>query len=153
LISEKRPSTRRINFSPILLSVIGASLLLLLLAGEISAADWRIYAGTDEGQFYYDAESVAHPADGVVHLRHKANFSENGVRRIAEAFGKEYEDLAYSISVREINCSERKIRSLGVTYFSKTGKSLDAAVDSRTEWHPIEPTAVIEGLYQMVCKE
>jgi hypothetical protein len=118
----------------------------------MAAADWRIYAGTDEGQFYYDAESLAHPAEGVVNLRHRANFSENGIRRIAEIFGKDYEDLAYSISVREINCREKKIRSLGVTYFSKTGKPLDAAVDSQTEWHPIEETAVIEGLYQMVCK-
>ena len=136
-----------------ILPIFATISLLLLLPRDLPAADWRIYAGTDEGQFYYDAESVAHPATGIIHLRHKASFSENGVRRIVEAFGKEYEDLAYSISVREINCSERKIRSLGVTYFSKSGKALDAAIDSRTEWHPIEQTAVIEGLYQMVCKE
>ena len=56
-------------------------------------------------------------------------------------------------SRREINCPERKIRSLGVTYFAKTGKPLDAAIDSQTEWHAIEQTAVIEGLHQMVCKK
>jgi hypothetical protein len=136
-----------------ILSIFAAISLLPILPRDLPAADWRIYAGTDEGQFYYDAESVTHPAKDVVHLRHKASFSESGIRRIAEVFGKEYEELVYSISVREINCSERKIRSLGVTYFSKSGKALDAAIDSRTEWHTIEPTAVIEGLYQMVCKE
>jgi hypothetical protein len=40
-----------------------------------------------------------------------------------------------------------------VTYFSKNGKALDVAIDSKTEWHPIAQTAVIEGLFQMVCKE
>lgn len=153
MISEIRASTRRANFPTAFLSVPVAFLLIFLFAGEIPAAEWRIYAGTDEGQFYYDAQSLTYPAQGVVHLRHKANFSANGIRRLAEALGKEYDDLAYSISVREIDCREKKIRSLGVTYFSKTDKPLDAAVDSRTEWHPIEKTAVIEGLYQMVCKE
>jgi hypothetical protein len=141
----------KVSFST--LSIAAAISISLILPRVLPAADWRIYAGTDEGQFYYDAESVTHPARDMVHLRHKASFSESGVRRIAEVFGREYEDLAYSISIREINCSERKIRSLGVTYFSKSGKALDAAIDSRTEWHPIEQTAVIEGLYQIVCKE
>jgi hypothetical protein len=141
------------NFFALLLSLSGITVLFFSVAPESPGADWRIYAGTDEGQFYYDAESVTRPAEGIVHFRHRANFSENGVRRIAEAFGREYEDLSYSISVREINCPERKIRSLGVTYFSRAGKPLDAAVDSQTDWHPIEPTAVIEGLYQMVCRQ
>ncbi len=148
-----RSPTQGANFFTAILSIIGAFSFIILIPGEIPAADWKIYAGTDEGQFYYDAESLAHPAQGIVHMRHKASFSENGIRRIMKAFGKEYEDLAYSISVREINCPERKIRSLGVTYYSKTGKPLDAAIDSQTEWHSIEQTAVIEGLYQMVCKE
>ena len=148
-----RSPTPGMKASVFILSIVAAISLLLILPRNLLATDWRIYAGTDEGQFYYDAESVTHPAKDMVHLRHKASFSESGIRRIAEVFGKEYEDLAYSISIREINCSERKIRSLGVTYFSKSGKALDAAIDSRTEWHTIEQTAVIEGLYQMVCKE
>jgi hypothetical protein len=148
-----RSPTQGAAVTTALLSIIGTIFLFLLLPSEMPAADWRIYAGTDEGQFYYDTESVARPAKGMVHLRHKADFSQNGIRRIVEAFGKEYEDLAYSISVREIDCPERKIRSLGVTYFTKPGKPLDVAIDSQTEWHTIEQTAVIEGLHQMVCKE
>jgi hypothetical protein len=117
-----------------------------------SAADWRIYAATDEGQFYYDAENTTHLSVGMVHFRHKTIFSENGIARAVEAFGADYQHLAYSISVREIDCSEKKIRSLGVTYFSKDEKILDAAIDPKSEWHPIEPTAMIEGLFQNLCK-
>jgi hypothetical protein len=117
-----------------------------------SAADWRIYAGTDEGQFYYDAENTTHLSVGMVHFRHKTVFSENGIARAVEAFGTDYQHLAYSISVREMDCSEKKILSLGVTYFSRDGKTLDAAIDPKSEWHPIEPTAMIEGLFQNLCK-
>ena len=147
-------TTSRVKAPPFILSILATFSLLLLLPQDLAAEDWKIYAGTDEGRFYYDTESVVQPAKDIIHLRHKASFSENGVRRIVEILGEEeYKDLDYSISVREINCSEKKIRSLGVTYFSKSGKALDAAVDFRTEWHPIEQTAVIEGLYQMVCKQ
>jgi hypothetical protein len=117
-----------------------------------SAADWKIYAGTDEGQFYYDAENITHLSVGMVHFRHKTVFSENGIARAVEALGTDYQHLEYSISVREIDCSEKKVRSLGVTYFSKDGKTLDAAIDPKSEWHPIEPTAMIEGLFQNLCK-
>jgi hypothetical protein len=135
---------------------------VLLISGVIffpifllhaSSADWRVYAGTDEGQFYYDAESITHPSPDTVHFRHKVIFSEKGIKRAVESFGKEYEKLAYSISVREINCSEKKVRSLGVTYFTEEGITLDMAVDTKAEWHIIEPTAVIEGLYQRVCRQ
>ena len=130
---------------------IGTMIFAFLSPLETFAADWKIYAGTDEGLFYYDAESITHPSAGMVHFRHKATFSEKGIRRVVEALGQEYQNLAYSLSVREINCSEKKIRSLGVTYFSKDGKTLDVAVDSKSEWHAIEPTAMIEGLFQKLC--
>ena len=147
-----RSPIQGIKTPALFLSLIAAISISLLLSQDLPAADWKVYAGTDEGLYYYDTESLTYPAKDVVHLRHKATFSESGIRRLAETFGKEYEDLVYSISVREINCAERKIRSLGVSYFSKNGNTLDAAIDARTEWHAIEQTAVIEGLYQIVCK-
>jgi hypothetical protein len=153
LASERRSSRPGIRFSAALLFFAAAFLPNPLSGREAPAADWKIYAGTDEGRFYFDAESLVSSGKGIVHLRHRANFSASGVRRIAEAFGKEYKDLAYAISIREINCPEKKIRSLGVTYFSKTGEALDAAVDSQAEWFPIDPNAVIEGLYQEICRE
>jgi hypothetical protein len=136
-----------------IIAFIGAMIFAFLCPLKTFAADWKIYAGTDEGLFYYDAESITHPSAGVVHFRHKATFSEIGIGRVVEAFGQEYKNLAYSISVREMNCSEKKVRSLGVTYFSTDGKTLDVAVDAKAEWHPIEPTAMIEGLFQKLCKQ
>jgi hypothetical protein len=137
---------------PLIVVFIGTMIFPSLSPLQTFAADWKIYAGTDEGLFYYDEESITHPSAGMVHFRHKATFSEKGIARIVDALGKEYQYLAYSISVREMNCSEKKIRSLGVTYFSKDGRTLDVAIDSKSEWHPIEPSAMIEGLFQKLCR-
>jgi len=154
-LKSERPLKRRGQNKFYLLGALISIALIsfsFFLPHRVSAADWQIYAGTDEGQFYYDAESITHPSAGTVHFRHKTVFSEKGIARAVEAFGTDYQHLAYSISVREINCSEKKIRSLGVTYFSKDGKTLDVAIDPKSEWHPIEPTAMIEGLFQNLCK-
>jgi len=115
-------------------------------------ADWKIYAGTNEGQFYYDEESITRPSPGVVYFRHKVIFSENGVRRFVDSLGSSYENLSYAISVREIHCAEKKVRSLWVTYFSDNGDVLDRAIDPNSEWHEIESSAMIAGLHQRVCK-
>jgi hypothetical protein len=126
---------------------------LLLPFAEAGGADWRVYAGTDDGIFYYDAENVIRPSNDTVRIWHKVVFSEKGIRGAVNTFGKDYENLDYSISLREINCVEKKIRSLSVTYYSKEGAVLDSAVDYGAEWHAIDPMAIIEGLYQRVCKK
>ncbi len=145
----QRPIMKSSFFS---MALLLSGVLSLLFLSDAFPADWRIYAGTDEGQFYYDEESITRPSPDVVYFRHKVIFSEKGVHHFAESLGKDYENLSYAISVREILCSEKKIRSLGVTYFSNTGDVLDQAIDSHSEWHLIEPSAMIEGLYQIICK-
>jgi hypothetical protein len=42
--------------------------LLILGNAEVWGADWRHYATTDKGQFYYDKESVTLPTKGVVRV-------------------------------------------------------------------------------------
>ncbi len=144
---ESNPSHR---FLALIIS--GFVFLSAISPVEISASDWKIYAGTDEGQFYYDEASITHPSPDAVHFRHKVIFSEKGIRRFVEALGKDYENLSYSISVREILCAEKKVRSLGVIYYSNEGIVLDQAIDSTPEWFAIESSAMIAGLYQRVCK-
>jgi Surface-adhesin protein E len=154
LISKIWLRNQKSNLPHLFLTIvlIGTMIFVFFPPQHAFAAEWKIYAGTDEGLFYYDAESITQLSAGIVHFRHKATFTEQGIGRVVEALGQEYQNLAYSISVREMNCSEKKIRSLGVTYFSTDGKTLDVAVDFQSEWHFIEPTAMIEGLFQKLCK-
>jgi hypothetical protein len=118
---------------------------------EALGADWKAYGGSDDGVFYYDAENMTHPSKNVVRVHHKVIFSEKGIRGAVKALGKDYENLGHAISLREIDCSEKMIRSLSVIYYSKTGAVLDFAIDYEAEWHGIDPMAIMEGLYQRVC--
>jgi hypothetical protein len=148
-----RPNMQDLKSGPFFWTLfITGALFFLLFSPDGFPADWKIYAATDEGQFYYDEESIIHPFAGTVKFRHKVVFSEKGIRHFAESLGSDYENLSYAVSVREILCSEKKVRSLGVTYFSNNGDVLDQAIDSESEWHWIESSAMIAGLYQKVCK-
>jgi hypothetical protein len=133
------------------ISVISVA-LALLGSTEAGGTDWKAYGGTNDGVFYYDTENIIHPSKNIIRFWHKAIFSEAGLREAVNTFGKDYENLDHSISLREINCSEKKIRSLAVTYYSNVGAILDSAMDYEAEWHRIDSEAIIESLYQRLCE-
>jgi hypothetical protein len=136
------------------LSVVSVILVALALLGSTEAwgTDWKAYGGTDDGVFYYDTEHINHPSKNIIRFWHKVIFSEKGIREAVNTFGKDYENLGYSISLREINCSEKMIRSLAVTYYSNAGAVLDSAMVYEGEWRNIDSAAIIESLYQRLCK-
>ncbi len=126
--------------------------LVLLGSTEAWTTDWKAYGGTNDGVFYYDAENITNPSKNIIRFWHKTIFSEAGIREAVNSFGKDYENLDHSISLREINCSEKKIRSLAVTYYSNAGAVLDSAMDYEAAWHMIDSEAIIESLYQRLCE-
>lgn len=136
------------------LSFMSVIFVALALLGSIEAwgADWKAYGGTDDGVFYYDPENIDHPSKSIIRFWHKVIFSQKGIREAVNTFGEDYENLRDSISLREINCSEKKIRSLAVTYYSNAGAVLDSAMVYEAEWHFIDSAAIIESLYQRLCK-
>jgi hypothetical protein len=79
-------------------------------------------------------------------------FPAKGILGLVGTFGQDYENLGHSISLREINCPEKLIRSFRITDYSKAGEVLDPAVDYGAEWYFIDPKAIAEGLYQIVSK-
>jgi Surface-adhesin protein E len=136
------------------LSFIGVISVALVLLGSTGAwgADWKAYGGTNDGLFYYDTENITHPSKNIIRFWHKTIFSEAGIREAVNTFGKDYENLDHAISLREINCPEKMIRSLAVTYYSNTGAILDSAMNYEAEWQFMDSAAIIESLYQRLCE-
>ena len=125
--------------------------IALLGSTEVWGEEWKAYGGTNDGVFYYDTENITHPSKNIIRFWHKVIFSEKGIREAVNTFGKDYENLDHSLSLREINCSEKKIRSLAVTYYSNTGAILDSAMNYEAEWQFMDSAAIIESLYQRLC--
>jgi hypothetical protein len=126
--------------------------LVLLGSTEVWGEDWKAYGGTNGGVFYYDTENITHPSKNIIRFWHKTIFSEAGIREAVKTFGKDYENLDESISLREIDCPQKMIRSLAVTYYSNTGAVLDSAMNPEADWQFIGSAAIIESLYQRLCE-
>jgi len=134
-----------------IMSVISVA-LALLGSTEVWGEDWKAYGGTNDGVFYYDTENMTHPSKNIIRFWHKTIFSEAGIREAVKTFGKDYENLDHSTSLREIDCPKKMIRSLAVTYYSNIGAILDTAMNAEAEWQFMDSEAIIESLYQRLCK-
>jgi hypothetical protein len=132
---------------------LGVILIGLAIFGyaEVWGADWKLY-GTDANVLtYYDAESITRPSENIVRVWVRWDYTEKGVSDWVRTFGKEYENLSHTISLWEINCSEKKNRGLSLVDYDHKGDVIPS-IHSPGEWKFIFPDSIGESLYKKVCK-
>ena len=118
---------------------------------EVWATDWRLFDFDDEETDYYDAESVTRPFRNIVRVWIRSDFTEKGIIEKVKQLGKEYVDVEYAMSEEEIDCLDRKRRTLSVNVYSKGGKIIYS--NSREgRWDYIPSGGMGEFLYKAVCK-
>jgi hypothetical protein len=71
---------------------------------------------------YYYTKNITHPSKNVVRVWERWNLTEKGVLAWVQELGKEYENLSHFIILWEINCAEKKSRSLSETSYDNKGK-------------------------------
>ena len=125
--------------------------LIIVSIGDVYGADWRLYDSNDLRQSYYNADSMTRPSKNIVKVWVRWNFTEKGVMDMVRSVGKKLEKLEYSISLNEINCAEKKSRSLSETSYDNKGKVIISS-SSPKEWDFIIPESMHESLYKEVCK-
>ncbi len=130
---------------------VGLIGLIIFTCAEVWGADCKVYAKEDNFTSYYDAEGITTPFKNIVRVRIKNEFTEKGVAEAVKRFGKKYENINYSIALKEISCSNKKGNNLFLTYYSKGEKAM-FTYSSESEWNPIVPESVGEALYNAVCK-
>jgi len=65
--------------------------------------------------------------------------------------GKDAANLSHTVSLEEINCLDKKTRSLSLTYYSKEGRVLYND-SGESKWSYILPDSTWEILWKAVCK-
>ncbi len=135
----------------IILLFIGVA---ILGCEEAWAKDWRQYAKTDLYECFYDAEDVIRSSQDTVEVWTKLEYPQKGVIDMLIKFGKHYENLSYSLELREINCAEKKYRLLSITAYSAEGNTLytDQAGSRPPPWKAISRESVEESLYKVLCR-
>ena len=136
-------------------SRVGVILIGLALFGyaEVWGADWKLYSSSDNGTFYYDAESIIRPSRDVVRVWEKMFYSEKGVIDVVRKMGDKFKTLNYSVNLMEFHCAENKMRLLSSIDYSTDGGSLNIADYQDSEWNVLPPWGVGEELLKVICKQ
>jgi hypothetical protein len=114
---------------------------------EVRGADWKYMGESKDGAYHYDATSVTRSSRNIVRVRIRLEYNDKGVIGMVREFGKDFENLKYTIGLDEINCPDKKMRNLTLTHYSKEGKIIFTG-SSQGEWHYV-PSG---SFYNAVCK-
>jgi hypothetical protein len=128
---------------------------------EVWGADWKYFSSTDLYECFYYAGSMTRytdiaggPPRNIVRVWIKLEYTEKGIDGMVKKFGKEYENLSYSLQLWEIHCSLKKQQILSITEYSVEGNVLNTKpTKSRpSSWKSFSRESVGESLYKTVCK-
>ena len=119
---------------------------------EALGADWKQVRSAGSAIVYYDAEEITPSSKDIVKVSTKWAYTEKGIKNAKEIFGKNYENLSYSIKSYEFSCKDKTSRILLITDYNKDGTVISSDSKTNPEWSRISQESVLESLYKMVCK-
>jgi hypothetical protein len=110
-----------------LLVKLGVILIGLAIFGcaGMRGAHWIFFSSTDlyEG-FYYVSESHF-LYKGTVRVWIKLEYTKKGIAEYVKKFGKDYENLSYSLQLWEIVCPKKEQRILSISQYSVEGNLIN----------------------------
>jgi len=135
-------------------AVISLFLALMWVTCEAaSAKDWRFYTRSEFGLYEYNAEDVRHfSKDHLVRVHQKMVLSDKGKTNLVRKLGRGYENVKELILLREIDCTDKKSRILGLIYYSENGEVVNRESYEPIGWDAIISDSVDDILYQVVCE-
>ena len=118
----------------------------------MSAPTWRFYAKSEFGLYQYEARHFSHASESLVRVQQKLILSDRSRNDLVGELGKESQNVKEIIVLREIDCTGRKSRILGLAYFSDSGSIIKREFYEPNEWDSILPDSVDDGLYRAICE-
>ncbi len=137
------------TWQPVIYLMLG---LLLATYVDVSAEDWRFYARSEFGLYQYDAEDVSHLSQPLFSVHQKLILTDRGASHLVRELGKEYENARQIVTLREVDCSGKKSRIVGLTYCTENGLVIRSESYDLAEWDSITPDSVDDALYVVVCE-
>ena len=117
-----------------LLKSLSVKLAVVLIIGMaiigcagVRETRWKLLRSTDlyEAFYYVSKSHLLYKATVLVSV--KLEYTEKGVAAYVREFGKEYENLSYSLQLWEVDCRGRTERMSSSSQYSATGNMIKPA--------------------------
>jgi len=130
--------------------------IILLLANQAWAADWKFFASSGSGDVYYDKNSIVKVNKNIVRVRTKKTYSEKGkleeysfLKSLDKAPGNPY-ILSHELKLLEIECLNKKIKISSDRICDKRGHVV-TTTQSYSKLNDIVRKSSDEELQNIVC--
>jgi hypothetical protein len=101
--------------------------LIIFTHVEVWGADWKFVSSTDLYKGFYYGEKMTKPYKGIslVRVWVKLEYTEKGIAEYVKKFGKDYENLSYSLELWDIDCKTRRYIIWSTTQYSIKGNIIN----------------------------
>jgi hypothetical protein len=113
----------------------------------VRGAHWKFFSSTDMYEGFYYEEKMTRSYKDVVKVWIKLEYTEKGIAEHVKAFGKDYENLSYSLQFWEIDCPSKKQRMLSFKQYSAEGNILSTKQEKKRFTESLG-----KSLSETVCK-
>jgi len=147
-----------VKFLSVKLGVILIIGLAIFGNAEVRGEDWKLLNSNEKASAYYDAQSITHPSKNISRVWVRWDWTQKGVINWVEEFekkfnnGKKYKNMSRTKQLWEINCLEKTVRLLSMTYYDNKGGVIDSVNNLLSGWNSNVPGSPVEVLYNAVCK-
>jgi hypothetical protein len=133
-----------------LLGKLGVILIIGLVTfgcAGMRGASWKSFCSTDfyEGFYYVIKSHLLYK--GTVQVAVKLEYTKRGIAEHIKEFGKDYENLSYSLQEWEVDCPAKKERILSNNRYSVEGNLINTKLDEGSLSQSLG-----ESLSEAVCK-
>ena len=133
--------------------------IILLLANQAWAADWKFLASSGSGDMYYDKKSIVKVNKNIVRVWTKKTYSEKGkleeysfLKSLGKAPGNPY-ILSHELKLLEIECLNKKIKISSDRICDKRGHVAVTTTQSYGKLNDIVRKSSDEELQNIVCND
>jgi len=121
--------------------------LSVLASGHVWGADWKFFRSTDSYEVFYYLTKSHLLYKSTVRVWIKLEYTEKGKADYVKEFGKDYENLSYSMQYWEIDCPSRRQRVLSINHYTAEGNILNP----KQAKNPFS-TSFTSSLVETICK-
>ena len=114
--------------------------------------EWKLYAMTVEGSWFYDVTGITRPSKDTVRVPVKIIYTDVGKMTFARELEEKYPTVSFALIVSEIRCADKKVRLLSRFIYSTKGDILKSFNNEDTTWSFFAPESKADGLFKSVCK-
>jgi cell division septation protein DedD len=131
-----------------------------LFANQAWTADWIHYDTAAVGDMYYDKTSIKKVSEGIISVWNKNILSKEAKTKYFSILKERHKApknpavLSYYTKLMEIDCANKKIKDISVTFYDEKGKFIYSSPKSESgEWKAVIPNTVGEKLINVVSCE